>query len=252
MASEPPQLTPAGRFELLAYHFAETLSDTVQSVAGESCRRFSAVVTLDPPDAYVSQDERAGIPLTRAGITILRLEVTIKLTLDHSGEFLRVQKSQMRVYPEGGSLPVFRYEYEEAKESGPLPAAHFQVHGRHPDLEGLMSAAGRLKSRSSGGSGIPNVADLHFPVGGTRFRPCLEDVLEMLIQEFRVDPLPDKETALLALAAGRQDWRERQLRTSIRDNPAVAVDQVRRLGYSVGWEKDDPEPGRRDEHIRSL
>lgn len=253
MAAQPPQLSAEkAAFEFAAHEFAEELSDTVQAVAGQDCRRFEAVVTHDPPDAYISQEERAGIPLTRDGDTILRLDVSIKLTTDHTGGFLRVHTSQFRVFVEGGTLPVFRYEYELAKEGSAQPAAHMQFHGSHPDLERLMVRAGRTSSRSSRPSGGPNVTDLHMPVGGTRFRPCLEDVLEFLINEFGIDPLPDRLSALSALADGRREWRRKQLRTAIRDNPGEAASQLLAMGYNLVWSKAGPAPHARDEHLRSI
>ena len=178
--------------------------------------------------------------------------MTIKLSTDGSGAFLRVQTSQFKVFTETGTLPVLRYEYEQAKESGPFPAAHIQFHGSHPDLEQSMAESGRSTTRSSSGGRGPNVTDLHLPVGGTRFRPCLEDVLEVLIKEFGIDPLPDRATALLALAGGRQEWREKQLRAAMRDDPQTAADQLRLLGYIVRWRRKRPEPEPRADHLRRI
>jgi hypothetical protein len=239
-------------FEQKAQEFAESLSDTVQAVAGPACRRFSAALTTDRDfSAFVTQDERVGIPLTRKGSVILRLTVTIKLTTDHVGEYLRVDESQVKVFAEGGRLPVFRYEYAKRMESKSRPAADIQVHGEHPELQRIMIAAGLQTSRSARGGGLPDITDLHLPVGGTRFRPCLEDVLEMLIQEFGIDPLPNKRTALRALAAGRQNWRTMQLRTAVRDNPAEAAAQLQAMGYGIARPADHvPKP--RLEYLRRM
>ena len=74
------------------------------------------------------------------------------------------------------------------------------------------------------------VADLHLPVGGRRFRPSLEDIIEFLIVE--------------KIAAGRAGWeqrvnatrdsfQERQLRAAIRRNPDVAANQLAKMDYDV-------------------
>ena len=45
-------------------------------------------------------------------------------------------------------------------------------------------------------SQVPNISQLHFLVGGDRFRTALEVVLEMLIREFGVDHEPDWQAQL--------------------------------------------------------
>lgn len=247
------RLSTAAAFTEAAVDFAEELSGTVQAVAGLDTRRFSAVVSTDRRlEAAIRQEDRGGIPLRHKGVPLLRLEVRIWLITDHRQQHLRVESSQIRVFPEGGRLPVFRYEYELEKEASPHPAAHVQFHGEHPDLAEVMRAAGMHTTRSSSGS-APNITDLHFPVGGSRFRPCLEDILEMLITEFDIDPLPDRETALDALRQGRLRWRNLQLRTAVRDDPRTAAEALRTLGYRVEWrEQLDAEPEARLEYLRSL
>lgn len=72
--------------------------------------------------------------------------------------------------------------------------------------------------------------ELHFPLGGHRFRPCLEDVLQMLVEEFGIDTA---DGALDALAAGREKWRRHQTGAVVRDAPEEAVRVLRELGYMV-------------------
>ena len=72
--------------------------------------------------------------------------------------------------------------------------------------------------------------DLHFPVGGHRFRPALEDVLEMLIDEFGVDKSGD---TLERLQAARVRWRRTQTRAAARDAPGAAAESLRAMGYVV-------------------
>ena len=39
---------------------------------------------------------------------------------------------------------------------------------------------------------MPQFSDLHIPLGGPRYRPCLEDLLEFLIVEFGLDKKIDR------------------------------------------------------------
>lgn len=250
-----PRLGTIASFTAEATRFAEELSTTVQAVAGPDCPRFSAIVSTDRTvEATIRQQDRRGISLTHNnGVPLLRLEVNLYLDPDHRGDFLKVVRSQFRVFPEGGRLPVFRYEYEAELEGRWQPAAHVQFHGDHPDLAQLMADAGKSVSRSTAkGQAMPNITDIHFPVGGSRFRPCLEDVLEMLIHEFSLDTKPDRPTVLAALADGRVRWRNRQLRTAIRDDARTAADQLRVLGYRVDWVRDGAEPEPRMDDLRRL
>jgi hypothetical protein len=61
---------------------------------------------------------------------------------------------------------------------------------------------------------LPRLASLHLPVGGVRFRPSLEDVLEFAIRELGVEALSGWEDAI---AEGQQRWRWVQLQAAVRD-----------------------------------
>jgi hypothetical protein len=74
------------------------------------------------------------------------------------------------------------------------------------------------------------MSDLHFPVGGSRFRPSLEDVLDMLVRELGVDHQPEWRDAL---AAGRERWRRVQTAAVVRDAPREAIAALAALGYDV-------------------
>lgn len=159
-------------FTRAAHAFAEELSTTVQAVTSGQIARFIARVNVDGPfDAYVAQEDKSGVPLCRGGRPILRLEFSARVTTDRHKVHLKTVASRVGVFADGGTLPVFRYEFEETKGRGPRPAAHLQFHGSHPDLQRAMPGT---RSRSTPRKGDrPDVADLHFPVGGTRFGPAL-------------------------------------------------------------------------------
>ena len=71
---------------------------------------------------------------------------------------------------------------------------------------------------------------LHLPVGGDRFRPCLEDVIEFLVVECRFDCQGGWRAPS---EAGRERWRRMQTRTAVRDSPSEAAAALRSLGYTV-------------------
>jgi hypothetical protein len=74
------------------------------------------------------------------------------------------------------------------------------------------------------------MSDLHFPVGGSRFRPSLEDVLDMLVRELGVDHQPEWHDAL---SAARERWRRVQVAAVVRDAPGEAISALAKLGYEV-------------------
>jgi hypothetical protein len=90
----------------------------------------------------------------------------------------------------------------------------------------------RAKARKRGRRAV-HLHDLHFPVGGPRFRPALEDVLEMLIEEFGVKPVGSVRAARNALEDGRERWRLKQVATVVRDAPSQAAEALRDLDYEV-------------------
>jgi hypothetical protein len=65
-----------------------------------------------------------------------------------------------------------------------------------------------------------DISALHIPVGGSRFRPCLEDVIQFLIEECLFDSLPRWREAV---EEGRASWRRIQARAVVRDFPREAI-----------------------------
>lgn len=227
--------------------FAEDLNRTITLIFGEETDTFESASLED----RVSIDNLR-ITMRRGGEPVLQVSARYLLSLDHRSDFLRVAQSQIRVVPVGVNRPVFRYEYEEGYEDGsPHPAAHVQFHGVHPDLQDVMSRAWRKKPRDA--DAPPDVTHLHFPVGGTRYRPCLEDVLEMLLVEFKLDVACGRKAALEVLADQRATWRRRQLATVVRDDPETAIDALVRLGYArPRLLPGVNQPPRHDEHLRRI
>lgn len=85
--------------------------------------------------------------------------------------------------------PLFRYEFVKPPLGG-ISTAPLQVHAHRDAVTHAMSHVGRRSARA-GRRGkhrsIGRMEFLHFPLGGARFRASLEDVLQMLVEEFGVD-----------------------------------------------------------------
>jgi len=123
-----------------------------------------------------------------------------------------------------GEDQLFRYDYNR-EPSNDYPAAHLQVYGLNQPWLDFCAARGYAKPTER----------LHFPVGGRRFRPSLEDIVEFLIVEKLVS---FHDAWQEGLAEGRQRWDAVQVMAAVRARPADAAEQLRQLGYAV----DAPQP----------
>lgn len=218
-----------------ALGFAERLTTTVRSAFGVQVPPFRAVAAPETSRFVVKQDAPMGLELRVDGVVLLQLSVEYRCTWDHRGAYLAVEESSIGVSTPQGGEPLFRFEY--VRSNGGLPSAHLHLHAHRDAVTYVMTACGersrrgKRRSRSAvGGHRMPRLSELHFPLGGSRYRPCLEDVLQMLIDEFGVDK---EEGALMALAEGRANWRRVQLAAAVRDSPEVAAGVLREMHYTV-------------------
>lgn len=213
----------------LANEFVDNLTTITRTVAPD-CEGFRA----DYSDTKVGifQEPASGIPLAFQKETLLYLKVGISGTWDLEKRFLAIEKSKIEVIAAAAdSQPLFRYEYLRSPDS--VPAAHLHVHAHRDALTFVMTKAGRTSKRlgrTHNGHGIPKCQDIHFPLGGHRFRPALEDILEMLIDEFGIDHVPN---ASEILADSRLQWRLIQTKAAVRDAPNAAAEALESLGYTV-------------------
>ncbi|MFG1653709.1 hypothetical protein ACGFIE_27625 [Micromonospora sp. NPDC049275] len=74
------------------------------------------------------------------------------------------------------------------------------------------------------------MAKFHFPLGGHRFRPCVEDVLQAVVEEICVDTVDGWRNAV---DEGREKWRQLQLLAAVRDAPSLAARALNELDYKV-------------------
>lgn len=121
---------------------------------------------------------------------------------------------------------LVHYDYERGKDL--YTEAHIQVAGRHPALEQMLKELGRNDHMEA----------LHFPVGGRRLRPSLEDLLECLIAEGLVDPKPGYKKEL---NRSRRSYREKQIAALVRSNQETAAAALRRVGWTVTRQEQEGE-----------
>jgi hypothetical protein len=174
---------------------------------------------------YVIRHSGKGLPLYVHGDELAKLDLSVACQLDSVGRYLAVERSSFGLLAALDRTPVLRIDYR--RDMHTAPAAHIQVHAHRGALSHLLSRAGHPFPH--------DMSALHIPVGGARFRPCLEDFIQFLIAECRFDSLSRWEACV---QAGRERWRRRQAAAVTRDMPEEAARVLRELGYKV----ESPEP----------
>ena len=169
--------------------------------------------------------EPTDTPLSRENYSsIYTVYIEYELAVGPTESFLAVQRSKFELRVR--TTPGVRFEYERDYTSA--PTAHIHASG----VSGLLSVAlmanfeGTKQKQKRRGE----LQRLHFPVGGRRFRPSLEDFLYFIIAECGFRGQPGWRNRLLD---AREEWLDGQLRAAVGDHPAVAADALRALGYSV-------------------
>jgi hypothetical protein len=110
-------------------------------------------------------------------------------------------------------------DYERNKGDG-YPEAHLQVLAS----SNAWDSVARLDGEH------PSLHQLHLPVGGRRFRPILEDLIDFLVYERLVHTHPQCESTIVAR---RNEFYDKQLRAAVRRDPGPAVEQLREQGYRI-------------------
>jgi hypothetical protein len=174
--------------EVEAARFASVLSDVRN---GSVCRDVELETVIIAPDRSRDRDRIAvghrlsehatpsPIPLSVAESAAERegaptwLTLDYKLMLDEHLHHLSVHSSSVGlcIWPNTGRT-VIRSEFDRDKDR--YPTAHTHVAGTSLELGYAWGALARKPPRG--------LDDLHFPVGGLRFRPSLEDFIEFLIR----------------------------------------------------------------------
>ncbi len=225
----------------LSVEFARELSALFQGCL-KTVPEFVVVRKEDEPDKrrigpQLDDAERPGfgrIPLFQKGMQgdhYLELKVEFEVMLDPDESNLSVHESAFGLWiqpgqPEkkkptrGKPRPVFRIEYD--RDASRKPAAHVHLHAESSDWGWIYGKAGLPMQR---------VQQIHFPVGGRRYRPSVEDLLTFLDRE-RIfnDWRPGWEEVV---EKSRSLWEERQLRSAVKADAKTAVDKLQEMGYRV-------------------
>lgn len=198
---------------------------------------------------FVVTDDTGGIVIPVGEVGALALEVNYGCELDSASRYLKVLKSKVAVYagsrPKGD--PLFRYEYVHDQGEG-LPAGHLHVHAHRDQFTRVMtlaavSGASRRQAAPDAELEEARMSRIHFPTGGHRFRPTLEDVLQMIEEEFGAIPGPTWHDVL---RTNRVQWRRHQTGAAVRDCPSEAVRVLEELGYVVSPPPEGPVRDRDD------
>jgi hypothetical protein len=206
-------------FDLLreSEKFAQTVQDLLDAVlpvdpkADIEHRRLN-VLKQDP--WYVirpgSQKKLGAIHLLADGEHLANLSLTFKCGPDRVSRYLAVRKSSFQLQWLGEGPPLMRLDFDH--KSHTVPVAHWNVHAERGATSVLLAKCNPKH--------VGLLSKVHLPLGGTRYRPCLEDFLEMLIKEFKFDT---KSKWSDAIEVGRESWRIKQAKSIVRDLPDIAA-----------------------------
>jgi hypothetical protein len=220
-----------------ATDFAQRLEDMLTEVLGPTTNQYTA----DPQGMrrrnsisyLIKTKDSEGIPLMVGGDIVLRLSYRYQCSCHDQNSYLQVDDSSITLRAESDSAPIVHYDYVRDPH-GTIPAAHINIHASNDSATKAMLACG---SKSQGKSrrkafldkgAFPTFSSLHFPVGGDRFRPGLEDVLQMAIYEFGIDAQPRWRGII---EQSRAEYRVRQLEALVCEFPDIAYNALERNGY---------------------
>lgn len=243
-----------------AEKFAQRITELAQAFGGNGIVPFRSDViysgkTAEQQSWRIDVGNESYIPLYTGGKPTFRITASWICSAGADGNWLRVDKSKFHVFMESNERkPMFRYEFDNSVGAD-LPQAHIHFHNEHLEMGDNPSFKQTEDALGSGGDGSRRsrkrthnkLSNMHFPVGGPRFRPALEDILKTMIEEYGVEPqgCSMRECKNL-LARNILNWRKTQVRAVVRDMPSEAVASLEACGYKVtppdsGLRPDSPE-----------
>ncbi len=166
------------------------------------------------------------VPVFVDGEHLASLSVVLYLALDRTGAYLKTVRSDIGVHSTLDRTALLRLEYRADMHTDPI--ALWQMHAERGAFSHLLARAHAV--RPDRVKKPHDLSSLHLPVGGERFRPCLEDVLQFLVVDCGVDHLDGSRAVV---EAGRERWRLRQLGSAVRDAPDKAASVLAELGWKV-------------------
>lgn len=154
------------------------------------------------------------------------LSLLFSVSLDDDGDFLTITQSAMSLFStdkrDDHALIV---GVDFARDPGnKYPGSHLHVSGGRDDLDRIYGGNERK---------VRKLRDLHLPVGGKRFRPTLEDLIEFMILEEMVTPRDGWEAVV---QEHRERWEILQTKAAARKHQEAVAEVLR----SKGWTVDPP------------
>jgi hypothetical protein len=251
--SQAPEIQAGGSgLEERVTAFAQQIIATTNAVLPGGPHSFSVTVGGQTEQrVIISQEAPKGIPLTVDGETLFYLVIEYQCQWNTDRKFFAVDNSHFSLSTVYANEPLFHFDYIRSP-GRTIPGAHINIHAHRDEVVYAMAMAGKKNRGKNRAKALeqmksPGMSTLHFPVGGHRFRPCLEDVLQMVILEFGIDVLSGSTRAL---EEGRSIYRATQLKSAITDDLELAAEVLRANHYMV--ETPSKVPKRRDDRFKDL
>ena len=234
--------------------FGQRLEDLLSGVLGPIVGDNDMGYVRKPEGSYargggtsytISQAEPKGILLYCSGEPVLLLTFVFLCSCRDADAPLQVDKSSVMLSDAITHSPLVRYDFVR-RASSEIPSAHINIYGSNDAATRLMLAcAGGQRSKSRrkqyvDKGAFPTFSSLHFPVGGDRFRPGLEDLLQMAVYEFHIDAA---DGWLDVIEVSRETYRAEQVRALAREFPDIVFETLRDMGYVTGDVPQRPERG---------
>jgi hypothetical protein len=156
-----------------------TFADELKGLLNATVCDGAYVGVIERPDGQVvlgTELRKIGraqpVRLLARGEVPLWLTMHMRTSLDPEGHLV-TQESTYTLSKGLERTELLHYDYERDKVG--YPDAHVQVVGNSADSDDVLVASGRNKS---------GLGKLHLTVGGRRYRPSVEDVIDMLAEKF--------------------------------------------------------------------
>jgi len=240
-----------GSIERQTQEFAQRIENLLTGVLGEPTGAYVA----QPEYKYqrfgriayvIKQKSPHGILLRSFGTPILRLSLEFQCSGVEEHSWLRIEKSSILLATDEGHEILFHYDFIRDTRSQ-IPSAHINVNGSNDAATRLLLLCGtgkRGKSRRKDyldKGEYPTFSTLHLPVGGDRFRPGLEDVLQLAAYEFQIDTRDGWQDVI---ESSREEYRKRQLGALVHEFPDIAFETLKDDGYVTGSAPSRPDKDR--------
>lgn len=199
-----------GRPRLKARYIAQDRLAVISS--GRGSLSWDSIIPLGTDDT-----PRVGLNIFASGV------------MDRDNKYLMITQSAFSLYSlvgdcfgegrPGRSELIFGIDYAR-EPMNDYPVCHIHVGGGRDDLDRLYR--GDRKRRE--------LPQLHFPVGGRRFRPTLEDVIEFAIVEELAEPVDGWRDAIKRT---RDDYEINQTRAAARNHQHEVAEVLDDAGWTV-------------------